>query len=62
MSPKSPLAPYFIKNPTMPGGTNYAQALDEQATRRINDLHIAEKLEKYGTMEREGRCGQNYKN
>jgi len=37
----------------MPSGTNHGQALDEQAIRRINDLHIAEKLEKYGTRERE---------
>jgi len=46
----------------MPSGTNHDQALDEQAIRRINDLHIAEKLEKYGTRERERRCGQKCKN
>jgi len=46
----------------MPSGTNHAQALDEQATRRINDLHIAEKLEKYGTREREGGVAKTTKN
>ena len=45
----------------MPSGANHAQALDEQATRRINDLHIAEKLEKHGTREREGGVAKTAK-
>jgi hypothetical protein len=46
----------------MPGGTNHDQALDEQATRRINDLHIGEKLEKYGAREREGGVAKTIQN